>query len=213
MSNDDEECCPMIGYNIFRRHPTEADKDEFSEWVDKVQSESVEELNDRYLQYMGGARQDKGKAKPVSLSDAVLGTSTASNGIQSNGNDNRLYAMTLNIQPCCYNMNRKRWDTYTHDKQRAILMRVEASFRKNNLNVTLQKLNYELCPTLNNIHFHAMYKMNLDDIVAMKKYYKRICEAKFKTPSRVPWRYLDISIIEDTPDAWLRYIAKDEPKK
>jgi len=80
-------------------------------------------------------------------------------------------ASTVNIQPSKL-MNRRPWKKYNHDDQRKILMRVEASFRRKYPTVELIELQYEVCPQLNNIHYHALYKMTDDEEHELYNYFK-----------------------------------------
>lgn len=117
----------------------------------------------------------------------------------------KYYGITVNILPWKL-MNRKRWCTYSHDKQREILARVEARFRKNNPSVLLKELHYELCPSpdeFHNIHFHALYLMPAIFKAELETYYNRICFDK----SNKNWRHLDIKEINNV-DQWLKYIRK-----
>lgn len=118
----------------------------------------------------------------------------------------KLYGITVNILPF-KSMNKKRWFTYSHDKQREILARIESRFRKDNPSVKLKEIHYELCPStdkFHNIHFHALYKMPVIFKAELETYYNRICLDK----SNKNWRHLDIKEINNV-DQWLKYIRKD----
>lgn len=117
------------------------------------------------------------------------------------------YGVTVNIQPT-KKMNGKFWRDYTHDKQRAILGRIEAKFRAITPSVELIELHYEICPTLKNVHFHALYSAPCLFMHEMQTYYKRVCDASDKN-TRIPWRYLDIKVIKDGAGNWLEYIRKE----
>lgn len=121
-------------------------------------------------------------------------------------NNVKLYGITVNILPFKL-MNKKRWFTYSHDKQREILSRIEARFRKDNPSVLLGELHFEICPSpdeFHNIHFHALYSMPELFVAELETYYNRICFDK----SNKNWRHLDIKIINNK-DAWIKYITKD----
>lgn len=121
-------------------------------------------------------------------------------------NDYKLYGITVNILPF-KSMNKKRWFTYSHDKQRDILSRVEHRFRKDNPSVILHEIHYEICPTegeFHNIHFHALYEMPELFVAELTTYYDRICFDK----SNKNWRHLDIKLINNK-QAWIKYITKD----
>lgn len=118
-----------------------------------------------------------------------------------------LYGVTVNIHPY-KSMNRKRWFTYSHDKQRAQLARIEASLRNKNPSIKLIELHYEVAPGLNdpeyrNIHFHALYEMPPLFVSTMENYYTRIVSAKASN-----WKHLDVKTINNK-QAWLDYIRKD----
>lgn len=116
------------------------------------------------------------------------------------------YAITVNVLPF-KKMNRKLWYTYSHDKQREILGRIEAKFRRDTPSVKLLELHYELCPSedkFHNIHFHALYEMPEEFVAELETYYKRVC---FDSSNK-NWRYLDIRPIFDL-SGWLKYITKD----
>lgn len=116
------------------------------------------------------------------------------------------YGITVNVLPFKL-MNRKRWFTYSHDKQRDILSRIEAKFRRDTPSVKLIELHYELCPSedkFHNIHFHALYEMPSMFVAELETYYKRVC---FDSSNK-NWKYLDIKLINNE-DAWIKYIRKD----
>lgn len=117
------------------------------------------------------------------------------------------YGITVNIQPT-KKMNRRYWKLYNHDQQRAILSRIEAKFRALTPSVQLMELHYEVCPTLKNIHFHALYKAPALFKVEMMAYYKRVC-CSDDLNTTDPWRYLDIKLILGGNAEWLEYIRKD----
>lgn len=121
-------------------------------------------------------------------------------------NNNKLYGITVNILPF-KSMNKKRWFTYSHDKQREVLAKIESKFRKNNPSVKLKEIHYELCPSpdeFHNIHFHALYSMPELFVAELETYYNRICSDK----SNKNWRHLDIKLINNV-NQWLKYIRKD----
>lgn len=128
------------------------------------------------------------------------------NNIIDNKKDNKLYGITVNILPF-KQMNKKRWYTYSHDKQREILARIETKFRKDTPSVILHELHYELCPSedkFKNIHFHALYEMPIEFKAELETYYNRICSDN----SNKNWRHIDIRLINNK-QAWLDYIRKD----
>jgi hypothetical protein len=114
-------------------------------------------------------------------------------------------AVTVNISPNKL-MNKKVWKTYSHDKQRLILAKLEAHFRRVTPSVRLVRIEYEICPTVKNIHFHALYECPLNYESTIECYWMRISNTDKKTIT--PWRHLDIQNIYDEK-GWLHYISKD----
>lgn len=124
-----------------------------------------------------------------------------------NNKQNLLFAVTVNIHPY-KSMNKKRWFTYSHDKQRSQLARIEEAFRKKNPSVELIELHFEVAPAINdeeyrNIHFHALYKMPEDFKAEVETYYNRICGCKEGT-----WKHIKIDPIFNK-EGWIEYIRKD----
>jgi len=120
------------------------------------------------------------------------------------------FGITVNIQPT-KKMNKRYWKLYTADKQRDILARIEAGYRRVTPSVKLIEIHYEVCPKLKNIHFHALYEAPIlfrDDI---KAYYKRICCSQDEKTEK-PWRYLDVKRMRGGNKEWLIYIRKDIQK-
>jgi len=124
------------------------------------------------------------------------------------------YAITINIQPTKY-MNKKQWKKYTHDQQRAILTRIEGALRRNTPSIILETIMFEVCPILNQIHFHALYSMPAIFKVELEAYFQRVCGTivtKSTDLSKEQWRHLDIQEVYDT-NGWINYITKDQPKE
>jgi len=119
----------------------------------------------------------------------------------------RQWGITVNIQPT-KKMNKRLWKLYDHDKQRDILNRIESKFRRDTPSVKLIELHFEVCPTLKNIHFHALYEAPVLFRAEMETYYKRVC-CSDDEHTKKPWRYLDIKEIVGGSDEWLKYIRKD----
>jgi len=122
----------------------------------------------------------------------------------------KLYGITVNVQPTKL-MNKKQWFKYNKDQQMAILGRIEKGSRKGTPSIELKELNYETCPKLGNIHFHALYSMPKMFISQLEAYYKRVLDSSDEF-TKTKWRYLDIKIIVGTEDNWLQYIRKDKDK-
>lgn len=123
--------------------------------------------------------------------------------------DTILYAITVNIHPM-KSMNKKRWFTYSHDKQRDNLARIERSLRTKNPTIELIELHYEVAPAegddhYRNIHFHAMYRMPKIFVTTMETYYNRILHMQGQ---RSTWKSLDIQEIT-SKEGWLNYMRKD----
>lgn len=124
----------------------------------------------------------------------------------------RHYAVTVNIKPSKL-MNRRRWDMYTHDKQRAMLTRLERNMRKGIEGLFLKCLHFEVCPRLRNIHYHAWYGTtlcDLDVIGRIRAYWDKHTGDSITTI--IPWRIVVIKEIFDKR-GWLEYITKDQRRK
>lgn len=123
----------------------------------------------------------------------------------SSGDVTPLYAVTVNVCPN-KKMNNKIWKTYDHIKQTAQLQRLEAHMRKLNPSIELLELQFEICPALNQIHFHALYDMPDVFVSTMENYWReKIADKKPTTP---PWRFLDIQQVYNRK-GWEDYIRKD----
>jgi len=135
----------------------------------------------------------------------------------------RKYGVTVNVQPTRY-INKRQWKKYTHDQQIKILTRMEASIRRRTPSIKLIELHFEVCPTLKNVHFHALYEMPVFYVSELEAQWSRlvgnIITSRSKTDQLSLWRYLDIKEIkprlnsDGNPDEadWLAYIRKDEKK-
>jgi len=115
------------------------------------------------------------------------------------------YAVTVNICPN-KKMNNKIWKTYDHIRQTAQLQRIEAHMRKLNPSIELVEMQFEICPQLNQIHFHALYSMPKEFVTTMENYWRE--KVADKKPSTPPWRYLDIQPVYSRK-GWEEYIRKD----
>jgi len=126
----------------------------------------------------------------------------------------KYYASTVNIQPTKL-MNKRPWKKYNHDDQRKILMRVEASFRRKYPTVELIELQYEVCPKLKNIHYHALYLMTDDEEHELYNYFKKICCSE-DAKTLIPWRFMYNKIIPKNImdiQGWLDYMRKELNKE
>lgn len=115
------------------------------------------------------------------------------------------YAVTINVCPN-KKMNNKIWKTYDHIRQTAQLQRLEAHMRKLNPSIELIELQFEICPALNQIHFHALYSMPKEFVSTMENYWRE--KVADKKPSIPPWRYIDIQKVYNRK-GWEDYIRKD----
>lgn len=125
-----------------------------------------------------------------------------------NSNIGQLFAITINLSPFKL-MNKKRWFTYSHDKQQSILTRLENKFRQLTPSIKLQKLVFEIAPAVNNcdtfrnIHIHALYQMPEMYVSEMETYYNRICNDPTNN-----WKHLKIDKVFNEK-GWIDYISKD----
>lgn len=122
-----------------------------------------------------------------------------------NGYMPKMYAITINIKPTKY-MNNKQWRNYDHDNQIKILERIEQRFIRDHPSIKRVKLVFEECPTLKNMHFHALYEMVPLFVCEMEAYYDRICNGD-NIETRNKWRFMDSQEIYDM-QGWLTYITK-----
>jgi len=122
------------------------------------------------------------------------------------------FAVTVNICPT-KKMNNKLWRTYTHDKQRDVLLRVEGAFRRKTPSVELKEIRFEECPTLKQIHYHAHYVMPKEFEYEMFNHFKRICCSQDEHTLK-PWRFIAIKELPRDADVtrWEDYIRKDAKK-
>lgn len=126
------------------------------------------------------------------------------------------YGVTLNIQPTRH-INKRQWCKYTPAQQTAILTRMETSIRRNTPSIKLIELHFETCPTVKNIHFHALYEMPQEYLNELKCQWNRlvgtIANKTTSTDKHSVWKHLDIKeICQGQEDHWLNYIRKDTLK-
>lgn len=125
-------------------------------------------------------------------------------GVSDNDVTTKRYGITVNIQPTKL-MNKRQWRKYTPVQQTGILQRVEKALRRENPSIKLIELHFETCPTLKNIHFHALYEMPEQFKAQLETYYARFTSTDEKTIN--PWRTLDVTELYDEA-GWLQYIRK-----
>lgn len=99
--------------------------------------------------------------------------------------------------------NRKSYNKYTHDQQRAMLLRIEASCRKQYPEIELQELQFEVGPKSGQIHFHAHYKMPPTFATEMRNYYQRYATQY----SKEDYEHFDIKLLNNI-EQWQLYIRK-----
>jgi len=115
------------------------------------------------------------------------------------------YAVTVNIKPNKV-MNRRRWKLYNAEQQRALLTRLEASFRKDTPSVVLKKLTFETCPSNGNIHFHCLYQCPKIYESSIINYWNEKVDGN-DLETKVPWRHIVVEECYDTK-GWIQYISK-----
>lgn len=120
--------------------------------------------------------------------------------------ENSNYAITVNISNTKL-VNKKPWHKYTQDEQRRILARVEQSFRKKTPSVVLVRIEYEACPSNNNIHFHALYNMPYTFISTLENHWVKFDSTDKNTLQK--WRHLDVRAVKNV-QGWLDYISKEK---
>jgi len=118
--------------------------------------------------------------------------------------DIQLLAVTVNLCPNTY-MNKKRWSTYDHNQQRAQLTRIEKSFRQKTPSCELIKISFEVCPTLDNIHFHALYRCPDPFKSTLINYFSKYAPKK----GGDTWRTCIAETCYDL-DGWIKYIQKND---
>lgn len=120
------------------------------------------------------------------------------------------YAVTFNPDPLKF-FNRRRYNKYSHDQQTRMLTRIEQALRRDNPSIELVKLNFEIAPTLQQIHFHALYKMPEIFASTVENYFKKYDSDRILDNGN-SWPTIRVEKVYDIP-GWLKYIRKDECKK
>lgn len=130
---------------------------------------------------------------------------------KSNPNVKR-YGITLNIQPTRF-INKRQWKLYNVNQQLAILSRMEASIRRKAKDIKLIELHFEKCPTVKNVHFHALYEMPPASISLLQAEWDRlvgtIITKSTRTDMSATWKHLDVKEMIGGDSEWLKYIRKE----
>lgn len=113
-------------------------------------------------------------------------------------------AVTVNPDPFAP-MNKCMYKLYSHDKQRAMLTRIENAARRDIGEIKCVKLCFEICPKLRQVHYHAWYDLPRAYVAPIEVYITKRVSRK-NGPS---WRAFQSKEIYDEK-GWLEYITKDE---
>jgi len=116
----------------------------------------------------------------------------------------KLFAVTVNIKPNKV-FSKKPWHKYDKDKQRGLLARMELALRKKTPSIELVRIEYEECPKIKNIHFHAMYSMPSEFVSEMECHWEK--HSGNLPDTKVPWRVIQIKPIHNEA-GWIDYITK-----
>jgi len=119
------------------------------------------------------------------------------------------WAVTINISPN-FRMNRKVWKKYSGDEQRRQLSRIETHFRKVNTWVKLHKIAFELCPTVHNMHYHALYESTPGFPFVLEEYFRKYDTTDANTIE--PWRHICVKEVYNH-QGWVDYLMKDQQIK
>lgn len=117
--------------------------------------------------------------------------------------DDVLWAITINPPPTKL-MNKRPYAKYTLYDQQKILSRIENRIRRDNPRIQLVRIYYEVCPTLKQMHFHAMYRMPSIFSSTLETYFHRIFYDK---TARKEWRYMRLEPVYNE-QGWIKYISK-----
>jgi len=120
-----------------------------------------------------------------------------------------LYAVTINVQPSRL-MNKKQWRNYTQDQQTSQLTRIEQAIRRDNPSIVLKKICFEICPVLQQVHFHALYEMPPLFRSVLESYYERVLGSTGVQTN--PWRHIALEEVYNE-QGWIDYITKAQTKR
>lgn len=116
------------------------------------------------------------------------------------------YAVTINPSPNKL-INKKRWKLYDHSSQERILLRIVQKLSEKNPSIVCIEKHFEMCPTLGQIHLHALYSFPIEYMSTLENWIEHSLAWK-DDKSIPPWRHLDIQPINNQ-QGWLEYIRKD----
>lgn len=113
------------------------------------------------------------------------------------------YAVTINPDPHML-FNKRPYHKYNYDQQRAMLTRIENACRRDlGSAYHLLELHFEICPTLNQVHFHALYESSLSMAP-----YELYMGSRCKRTNAPSWRFYDCQQVYNK-SGWLDYIRKN----
>lgn len=143
----------------------------------------------------------------VSNKDARIQTNSIASDVNTPLDSTaKLFAVTVNIKPNKV-FSRKPWHKYDKDKQRGLLTRMELALRKKTPSIELKRIEFETCPTLQNIHFHALYSMPSIFVSEMECHWEK--HSGNLPDTKVPWRVIQIKPCHNEA-GWIDYITKTQ---
>lgn len=113
-------------------------------------------------------------------------------------------AFTLNVNPA-KKVNGKRWASYSHEEQRAIINRLELKLRIKNPSIKRCEWVFEQGDVKQQIHYHALYSLPKDYVSVLETYFSRIFDYE---PSN--WGTVDIRplLYQEDIANWITYMYK-----
>lgn len=200
-NSDQESCCPIPKYNMFKQQTRIAKR------ATTAQASDVSPSDVKREPPKGTDR--KHPTPPLKRASIDYDSDDSLISIYDEEDDaTRKYAITVNICPNKL-MNKRKWKLYNHDQQRQILTRIEKASRVKNP-IILEKLNFEVCPVLNQIHFHALYSMPSEFLSGIEAYYQRVIGMPaIEGDKAKEWRHIVTKPIF-AEEGWTKYISKDE---
>lgn len=200
-NSDQESCCPIPKYNMFKQQTRIAKR------ANNAQAKDVSPSDVKREPPKG--TDGEHPTPPLKKASINYDSDDSLISIYDEEDDaTRKYAITVNICPNKL-MNKRKWKLYNHDQQRQILTRIEKASRVKNP-IILEKLNFEVCPVLNQIHFHALYSMPSEFLSGIEAYYKRVIGMPdIEGDKSKEWRHIVTKPIF-AEEGWTKYISKDE---